>query len=87
VTWLTLRAFLEITVAAVVVPQQRSLHHRDGLPDGESLSSVSGRRVGSCGRIFSRFLALSENSMLNVKEVSKYSWENEGIYSNLNKFD
>jgi hypothetical protein len=51
------------------------------------LSSVSGRRVGSCGRIFSRFLASSENSMLNVKEVSKCSWENEGIYSNLNKFD
>ena len=50
-------------------------------------SSVSGRRVGYCERVLSRFSELSENSMLNVKGVSKCFWENEGIYSNLNKFD
>src|SRR6267154_1327941 len=42
-------------------------------------SSVSGRRVGYCERVLSRFSELSENSMLNVKEVSKCFWENEGI--------
>ena len=77
-TWRTRRAFLEITVAAVVVPSHRSLH-RDGLPDASTWSSVCGRRVGSCGRILSRFSALSENSTLYVKESSNICREMDGF--------
>jgi hypothetical protein len=79
VTWRTLRAFLEITVAAVVVPSHRSLH-RDGLPDGEYLvfSIWSSRRLLWADT--QPFLSMRENSILNVKEMSNVHGELKDLF-------
>jgi hypothetical protein len=66
VTWLTLRTFLEITVAGVVGQQHRSLHQ---LRLARSVGIWSSRRpLWADTQPF--FLASSENSILYVKEVS-----------------